>query len=559
MGDYPIRKDIDIEQGGSRRKSYERYEEETILSLRIGKDKLNKKGQRKAHYEESDAEKKRNSEKVRQLKKEIKELYLQLRKPGKFDETTLRVQNQSVKDVNALRNKRNEEVAVIIDYKNVDKQKKLDLLKYQSKKQQEKLKKLTDEYKQLTSKIANEQAKKKSEAQTTQRICTLENQIHRVEMNMMEAEHIKKKYCSIRSSLLEDSVHFESSLLKLEGDIQKQEKEIQHLQGIHKEALELRDMTKGTLMKQEIMALNAGKNRDRQLVEFRARVEDRKHELERLERRIFPSARALVHQDSASSSEVTQSMAEESATAKTTSMLEAAFNKLKEATGETEIDEVLQRFLSQRETMSRLAYLRTITEKEKKDLEMKKDFMVDELEAFKFAASKDKEQNMEEVDKVKTQLQEQKSKRERAEVENQNTVITLLKICNILYDICKKLERMDSTPVPNKTNDPKAGNEYIKLLEQKLSSTLVYISLCKENENAEEAKEIPSLKKEAEEAWMLPAPAKPAEGKTVGLLPVSETDEEEDVPSRSYLKRQAQIIVDAKSRRKQFNFNRGRK
>lgn len=38
-------------------------------------------GQRKAHYEECESEKKRNSEKVRQLKKEVKELQIKLSQP----------------------------------------------------------------------------------------------------------------------------------------------------------------------------------------------------------------------------------------------------------------------------------------------------------------------------------------------------------------------------------------------------------------------------------------------------------------------------------------------
>lgn len=58
----------------------------------------------------------------------------------------------------------------------------------------------------------------------------LENNIHKVEMNMMEAEHMRKKYRAIRASLLEDSVFFESTLKKLEQNIMKQETEIKHLQ-----------------------------------------------------------------------------------------------------------------------------------------------------------------------------------------------------------------------------------------------------------------------------------------------------------------------------------------
>jgi hypothetical protein len=48
-------------------------------------------------------------------------------------------------------------------------------------------------------------------------------------MNLMEAEHVRKKYQIIQGSLLEDSVAFESSLVKTEEAIRKQESEIRHL------------------------------------------------------------------------------------------------------------------------------------------------------------------------------------------------------------------------------------------------------------------------------------------------------------------------------------------
>lgn len=60
--------------------------------------------------------------------------------------------------------------------------------------------------------------------------------------------------------------------------------------------------------------------------------------------------------------------------------------------GVTDTKDVLQRFLSQIETRKRLTFLKDTTEQEKKHLEVRKDMMLAELEAFKFAQVKDKEQ-----------------------------------------------------------------------------------------------------------------------------------------------------------------------
>ena len=64
----------------------------------------------------------------------------------------------------------------------------------------------------------------------------------------------------------------------------------------------------------------------------RFQVDERRQELERLERRIFPTGRTLMHQDSASSVEGVPSTMDDS-TAKITIYLEKAFEKLKAATG----------------------------------------------------------------------------------------------------------------------------------------------------------------------------------------------------------------------------------
>jgi hypothetical protein len=61
-------------------------------------------------------------------------------------------------------------------------------------------------------------------------------------------------------------------------------------------------------------------------------VDKRRLELEHLERTIFPTGRALVHQDSASSLEGVPSATDDS-TIKMTAQLEQAFERLKAVTG----------------------------------------------------------------------------------------------------------------------------------------------------------------------------------------------------------------------------------
>lgn len=60
----------------------------------------------------------------------------------------------------------------------------------------------------------------------------LENEIHRTNVQWTEAEHIRKKYKSIKASLMIDAEKFEKSLLQLEEAFRKQELEINRMQVI---------------------------------------------------------------------------------------------------------------------------------------------------------------------------------------------------------------------------------------------------------------------------------------------------------------------------------------
>ncbi|KAK6620703.1 hypothetical protein RUM43_010998 [Polyplax serrata] len=525
-------------------------------------------GQRKAHFEECDAEKKRNIERIRSLKKEVKEIYKKLAEPMNCDESILKSSSRYPKDAGALRNKKLEEAIVFVDLKCIDLNKQLDVFKYKNKLKKARLKKLAEECRDMVSKTSEKKGRK-IETVSNKPMCVLENQIHRVEMNMMEAEHVNKKYKTIRLHLLSDSVQFESSLKKLEDEIEKQNVEIKNLQVISKEALGLRDITKGTLMHQELSALNAGKNRENQLQDFRHRVDERKVELERLERRIFPAGR-MVFDEGIEGGDGGQ--AGENAN-QIVSNLEAAFTKLKVATGETETEDILPRFVSQKETKQRLDFLKRITEEEKKQLEMKKEAALVQLEATKFSEVKDREQSQEEIDKLKKEIEEETSKKETYVKELERIKKQLLDIRNCLYSVIRELQHANDEVPPEPSEKVETYSTVLNCLVRKIKSGLSQIGMgdtlrevLKNMQEQQQNKEGISVAIPSEETPLFPGLLQQGECKQpkvqqTSLLP-QDSDDEEDIPSRTYLKRQAQLLVDAKSRKKfnrVLNFSKGKK
>ena len=71
--------------------------------------------------------------------------------------------------------------------------------------------------------------------------------------------------------------------------------------------------------------------------------------------------------------------------------MEANFKKLMVATGVTVSNELVDRFLAQREASARLTYLRNVTEHEKKRLESQREQMTQQLDVFKFSDNRESE------------------------------------------------------------------------------------------------------------------------------------------------------------------------
>lgn len=71
--------------------------------------------------------------------------------------------------------------------------------------------------------------------------------------------------------------------------------------------------------------------------------------------------------------------------------LEARMKILMQTTGGTSPADLLERFTVQKEAMQRLNYLRTVTETEKRHLEIERDELTSQLEQLKFSDTKENE------------------------------------------------------------------------------------------------------------------------------------------------------------------------
>ncbi|XP_034948178.1 golgin subfamily A member 6-like protein 6 [Chelonus insularis] len=521
-------------------------------------------GQRKANFEECDAKIRESTDKITNLKKDIKSLQHKYSRIKNNEDVAEKIAPTSRESSACIKKGGIKEAISRVDEDNIRLRKKLDLIKYKSVKQQEILTQLLKEYTELMDGRAQKLMEKKLEHPLKKKIVSLENQLHRVSVMQMEADTVRKKYRSVRATLKSDAAFYVSSLQKLEQSVKEQDAEIKQLQQVKEEAVGLRDITKETLMHQQIEAMNKSKERDNIILDYRQRVENRKLELERIERMIFPAPRIAPRDDFEVIEKPTELSEDGSVETPKDEMtfLEESFAKLRGATGVTKTEEVLDRFLSQKSTKDKLQKMRTNMEEEKMNLEKRRQQLTGEIELQKFSETKDADQNAEKLAQLNARIKEEEDRQNRANVDIQRIEDVINEVSRTLWKFCDKLQDVSETPVPPEPNgDP---FELLELLEEKMKAAISMLG--GPDQYAKWIEEITTdkfstlsvssdageKKQDIDERPLFPR----FPGTPTPAAPPVPSDDEEEVPTRSVLKRQAQLLIDTKSRRKGFNFRR---
>ncbi|XP_067634428.1 outer dynein arm-docking complex subunit 3 [Eurosta solidaginis] len=582
-------------------------------------------GQKTANAAEWQKQNRINRETISTLKKEIKELTYkcgQLRNPLqraviiKEEPPTGEVRKASTTIATAviavgkmsypIGARSADDAIFLTDLKITEQRKQLDLLRHRFKCRKERLAKLLQQYRGLNAaKAALAQNLGEKPPETLEEdanrklVCQLENEIHRTNVQWMEAEHIRKKYRSIETSLMNDSERFERSLRELEGALSEQQAEINRLQEVHNEAIEMRDAAKTSLQRQEQQARHSQKIRGRQALDFRKQVEARKMELERIGRKLFVENKTLLHQDSLGSSSgdqltaKTETELDETAQLQNlTAEMESCFKQLMEVSGATTPAEVYDRFCSQKESAERLAYLRTAAEKEKSLLEAQREQLTAALESIKFSDVQETEVNQEVVEQIKLKISGLETEKQKNNEASEHTLTILKFIKEHLIEMIYKLQEVDESHInlkpkglyihvenlPNFLTNEAQDDDFIDILKFKLQC-------CQETSKSADYSpiDVPNLDLETDELYTIAEPPKsptvtegqkpqpmplcyynllagrtkraagtssssPEQAPAAAALP----DEESEVPTHQYLKRQSVVIVDTKSRRKPF-------
>lgn len=234
------------------------------------------------------------------------------------------------------------------------------------------------------------------------------------------------------------------------------------------------------LLQEEKVAAAFASSREKELNEGRKLVNDKKQELEKLEKKIFQGNKVVARPEPEGAEEDKDDERPETPPHPCEALAQD-FEVLKKATGGISIEEVLNRFKTQKDTNERLMVLRKKSENEKRKLEKRKDSLETQLEGFRYAEVKDAERKSNEIEKLQSLIENEieKIKEYKQQIAGKEDGIKMV-ICGLrsMY-LCIKPAR-----APKEDENPLVILENIKVYVQGIMQKMEQINIFPNLENA---------------------------------------------------------------------------
>jgi hypothetical protein len=337
----------------------------------------------------------------------------------------------------------------------------------------------------------------------TRNIRTLENRLDKAMIKYNEAQSIRKTYEQIVKRLKEERIGFDNQLAAIERTLKAKEKDLEELVLMSHDAQHAKEVAKAELLKLEHQLMEEKKQREKELADRRALVQQKVEMNQRMEKRDkMRREMAMVEGgeqgggdgdagmkknmfSTAFHSALNEHVMEEEQKKITT--YEEAFRKIKDATGVSDVNEVIQKFLTQDETHNNLVVMTKEAQaridalnEEKTQAKAKVEEIkysgtgslgsrriVDEFESHLSEASSKCERNKQKYERiakilinVKSGVEHLADKLEPITVEQEAVVMTDSTVVEVLAQCEAKLMRlMDSLEGDQATMEDAAGQE----------------------------------------------------------------------------------------------------
>merc|ERR1719160_2154336 len=198
-------------------------------------------------------------------------------------------------------------------------------------------------------------------------IRVLENRLDKAMIKYNEAQSIRKTYEQIVKRLKEERIGFDNQLAAIERTLKAKERDYEELLLLSHDAYHAKEMAQAELHRFEQGVMEERNQRDKEVQEKKVLVQQRVEMNQRLEQRErmlkqqqdLDKAGELALKTTSAMAELAAGMSHTEAEEERQRMqdYEEAFRRIKEATGVSDVNEVIQKFLTQEDTAHNLMNL----------------------------------------------------------------------------------------------------------------------------------------------------------------------------------------------------------
>merc|ERR1719478_1215127 len=235
------------------------------------------------------------------------------------------------------------------------------------------------------------------ESPEMRQIRVLENRLDKAMIKYNEAQSIRKTYEQIVKRLKEEGIGFDNKLASIERTLKAKEHDYEELLLLSHDAYHAKEMAQAELHRFEQGVMEERNQRDKEVQEKKALVQQRVEMNQRLEQREkllrqqqdLDRAGELALKTTTAMAELASSMSHNEAEEEKLRMqeFEDAFRRIKEATGVLDVNEVIQKFLTQEETQNNLFALTKDNQQRIDQLEKEKEQMKQLVDELKYSAA----------------------------------------------------------------------------------------------------------------------------------------------------------------------------
>jgi DNA repair exonuclease SbcCD ATPase subunit len=226
----------------------------------------------------------------------------------------------------------------------------------------------------------------------TRQIRILENRLDKAMIKYNEAQSIRKTYEHILRRLKEERIGFDNQLQAIERTLKAKEHDYQDLLNMSHDANYLREMAKGELMQAKAEFEEKEREHEKNLKEKRAYVGARiemtsklsKREAQKREQELNSSSNKLAANSSVKLDSV-QNETKLEMEQERLANLEAQWRKIKEVTGVSDANDVIQKFLSSHDTHRNLVSMTKEAQKKIDELAQKRQTLKAKLDDLKYS------------------------------------------------------------------------------------------------------------------------------------------------------------------------------